>query len=125
MGPMSSRRAFLKSVLAATPFPVAADPGERYWEMVRRQFPFSESRVPLNAGNLCPSPRVVSEQVEALTQDIDHDVSYTNRAKFAGLLEDSRAADGTLWVSMTRTASSSRTRPAFAAARCPAGESTA
>ena len=52
--------------------------------MVRRQLPFSESRVPLNAGNLCPSPRVVSEQVEALTQNIDRDVSYTNRAKFAG-----------------------------------------
>ena len=51
----------------------------------------SENRVPLNAGNLCPSSRVVSEWVEALTQNIDHDVSYTNRAKFAGLLENSRA----------------------------------
>ena len=88
---MTSRRAFLKSVFAASALPATGASGERYWEMVRRQFPFSESRVPLNAGNLCPSPRVVSEQVEALTQNIDHDVSYTNRAKFAGLLEDSRA----------------------------------
>ena len=88
---MTSRRTFLKSVFAASALPATGASGERYWEMVRRQFPFSESRVPLNAGNLCPSPRVVSEQVEALTQNIDHDVSYTNRAKFAGLLEDSRA----------------------------------
>ena len=94
---MTSRRAFLKSVFAASALPASGglpasgDSGERYWEMVRRQFPFSENRVPLNAGNLCPSPRVVSERVAELTQNIDHDVSYTNRAKFAGLLEDSRA----------------------------------
>lgn len=88
---MTTRRAFLESVFAAGVLPSALEPGERYWEMVCRQFPFSESRVPLNAGNLCPSPRVVSERVETLTRDIDHDVSYTNRAKFAALLEDSRA----------------------------------
>lgn len=62
-----------------------------YWEMVRRQFPFTEARVPLNAGNLCPSPRSVSDCVAELTRDIDRDVSYTNRAKFAGLVEASRS----------------------------------
>ena len=64
---------------------------DSYWEMVRRQFPFTDERVPLNAGNLCPSPRSVSERVSALTRDIDRDISYTNRAKFPKLLEASRA----------------------------------
>ena len=64
---------------------------DSYCEMVRRQFPFTDERVPLNAGNLCPSPRSVSDRVAALTRDIDRDISYTNRAKFPKLLESSRA----------------------------------
>jgi isopenicillin-N epimerase len=75
----------LSSVLAATP------PGsEEYWQMVRRQFAFGESRVPMNAANLCPSPQIVADQVAALTRDIDTDCSFQNRAKFADLLETSR-----------------------------------
>ena len=40
-------------------------------QMVRQQFAFGESKVPMNAANLCPSPRVVAEQVAELTRDID------------------------------------------------------
>jgi selenocysteine lyase/cysteine desulfurase len=72
--------------LQASPAPA----GEDYWEMVRRQFAFRESKVPMNAANLCPSPRVVAEQVAELTRDIDGDCSFHNRAKFEGLLEASR-----------------------------------
>lgn len=87
---MTTRRSFLKSVVGSAA--VMASSGESsYWGMVRRQFPFTEDRIPLNAGNLCPSPWVVSEQVAALTRDIDQDISYTNRAKFRKLLEASRA----------------------------------
>lgn len=70
----------------------AAEPatGEAYWEMVRRQFPFRETKVPMNAANLCPSPRVVAERVSELTRDIDIDCSFNNRAKFSDLLETSR-----------------------------------
>jgi selenocysteine lyase/cysteine desulfurase len=75
----------LTSVLAAMP-----PGGEEYWQMVRRQFAFPESKVPMNAANLCPSPRVVAEQVAELTRDIDADCSFQNRAKFADLLEASR-----------------------------------
>ena len=57
----------------------------------RRQFPFTDERVPVNAGNLCPSPRSVSDTVAELTRNIDRDISYTNRAKFPKLLEASRA----------------------------------
>lgn len=65
--------------------------GEDYWQMVREQFSFPESTVPMNAANLCPSFRSVAEQVAFLTADIDQDCSFNNRSKFSGLLENSRA----------------------------------
>jgi len=64
--------------------------GELDWEMVRRQFAFREEKVPMNAANLCPSPRVVAERVTELTRDIDIDCSFNNRGKFRDLLEGSR-----------------------------------
>ena len=64
---------------------------DAFWEAIRRQFSFDEDRVPMNAANLCPSPRVVAERVYALTRDIDRDCSSQNRRKFGGLLEASRA----------------------------------
>lgn len=81
--------------LAASPanpsLPRTDVPDEAYWEMVRAQFAFREARVPMNAANLCPSPRVVAERVEQLTHDIDVDCSFQNRGKFDELLETSRA----------------------------------
>ena len=73
------------------PRPPAA-PDEAYWEQVRAQFSFREERVPMNAANLCPSPRAVADRVEELTRDIDRDCSFNNRAKFRGLTEESRGA---------------------------------
>jgi selenocysteine lyase/cysteine desulfurase len=58
--------------------------------MVRRQFAFSDQRVPMNAANMCPSPRAVADEVAHLTHDIDTDCSFQNRAKFSDLLETSR-----------------------------------
>ncbi len=75
----------VSAVLASTPAT-----GEEYWQMVRRQFAFGEDKVPMNAANLCPSPRIVAEQVSELTRDIDVDCSFQNRAKYAELLESSR-----------------------------------
>ena len=62
-----------------------------YWDSVRAQFAFSESTVPMNAANLCPSFRAVAETVERLTADIDADCSFNNRAKFGELLESARS----------------------------------
>lgn len=101
MSQSTTRRGFLRTaalapVAAATMAEVAkvlaaAPPaGEEYWQMVRRQFAFGESKAPMNAANLCPSPRVVAEHVAELTRDIDADCSFHNRAKFAELLEASR-----------------------------------
>ena len=68
------------------------DAPEALWEEVRRQFAFRDERVPMNAANLCPSPRAVAERVGDLTRDIDVDCSFPNRAKFGPLLEESREA---------------------------------
>lgn len=104
MADMKSRRTFLQhagvAALGSTltggflkPLSAqAADAtaGDDFWRMVRRQFAFRENKVPMNAANLCPSPRAVAEQVEELTRDIDVDCSFQNRNKFHELLESSR-----------------------------------
>lgn len=73
-----------RSLLAAAP------EGEAYWTTVRRQFAFDEERVPMNAANLCPSPKVVADRLVEVTRDIDRDCSSQNRAKFTKLLEETR-----------------------------------
>lgn len=80
----------LKALQASSP----TIPGEEeeYWALVRRLFPFDETKVPMNAANLCPSPISVSEVVTNYTRDIDVDCSFNNRARFSELLELSRRA---------------------------------
>jgi selenocysteine lyase/cysteine desulfurase len=68
----------------------AVQSSENYWSLVTSQFPLRPGKVPMNAANLCPSPRVVWERVAELTRDEDSDVSNPNRAKFSGLLDESR-----------------------------------
>lgn len=63
-----------------------------YWQMVRGQFSFPETTVPMNAANLCPSFRAVAENVAWLTADIDRDCSFNNRSKFSTLLEEARGS---------------------------------
>jgi selenocysteine lyase/cysteine desulfurase len=93
----SSRRTFINGVIPAAAalakFPAllnAAAGAESYWTLVRSHFPFSDTRVPMNAANLCPSPRAVSDRAAALTRDMDFDCSARNREKFTRLLEESR-----------------------------------
>ena len=105
MGRHASRRSFLFEMAASTALlpsvfrasseaahTTIAVEGEAYWELVRAQFPFHETHVPMNAANLCPSPREVSERVTELTKDIDRDCSTHNRAKFHNLTEAARAS---------------------------------
>jgi selenocysteine lyase/cysteine desulfurase len=68
----------------------AAAEGEAWWTLVRNHFAFSEDRVPMNAANLCPSPRPVADRAAELTRDMDVDCSFRNREKFPRLLEESR-----------------------------------
>ena len=83
-----SRRAFLRAT-AATPIALpfarsASADDEALFRMVRREFPFDEDKVPMNAANLCPSPRSVADRVSELTRDIDRDCSFQNRGKRHG-----------------------------------------
>ena len=103
MSHTASRRSFLGHLAGGAVLPAAAASlselspllaatagEENRWNLVRGQFSFSEDKVPMNAANLCPSPRAVTEQVASLTKDIDFDCSFNNRGKFSGLLEKSR-----------------------------------
>jgi isopenicillin-N epimerase len=107
----NNRRSFLKGIAgsaAALPIlPVFAGAGsaveltrfsekldagdsanESYWRLVKGQFPIKPNFIMLNAANLCPSPHMVRERVSRLTDDLDGDVSFQNRAKFDALREE-------------------------------------
>jgi len=45
----------------------------------------------MNAANLCPAFRAVTESVDQLTKDIDNDCSFNNRAKFGDMREYARS----------------------------------
>jgi len=95
MQPNGTRRSFLTALAgapAAAPLLSAATPAtsEHYWQLVKEQFALRPGSIPMNAANLCPSPRSVAERVTELTRDLDADVSFQNREKFAATLEDSR-----------------------------------
>ncbi|MFK7830225.1 MAG: aminotransferase class V-fold PLP-dependent enzyme [Congregibacter sp.] len=59
---------------------------------IRHAFAFDDAHIPMNAANLCPSPRRVAEAVTRYTSMIDADCSFQNRARFSDLLERSRTA---------------------------------
>jgi len=86
----TTRRQFVNLLGAAAAF--SARPSIAATKSVRDEFDFSDDRIPMNAANLCPSPRRVSAEVTRYTQLIDLDPSFQNRDQFAEHLETSRAA---------------------------------
>jgi selenocysteine lyase/cysteine desulfurase len=62
--------------------PGSATPDEPYWRLVRAQFPLRAGIRPMNAANLCPSPRSVIDRVAATLSDLEADVSFQNRAQY-------------------------------------------
>lgn len=94
--PPTSRRSFLRSAAALPAIAplarAAAADDASFFGRVRREFPFGEDKVPMNAANLCPSPRAVADRVSELTRDMDRDCSFQNRGKFGGLREAAREA---------------------------------
>jgi selenocysteine lyase/cysteine desulfurase len=72
--------------------PESASGNEPFWELVKEQFPLAPGLILMNAANLCPSPYPVQEAVFRFTRDVDADASFQNRAKFADLREEARAA---------------------------------
>ena len=70
----------------------SSDPGdERFWQLVKNQFPLRPDLIFMNAANLCPSPYPVIDTVFQLTRDVDADASYQNRSKFSTLREQARS----------------------------------
>jgi selenocysteine lyase/cysteine desulfurase len=119
MAPAATRRNFLKGVVGGvTSLPalsglVAAESGaarrrvanglspadevnETFWHLVKEQFTIKPKLILLNAANLCPSPHMVRECVFRLTDDLDSDVSFQNRARFDALREEARRKMATL-----------------------------
>ncbi len=95
----TTRRDFISTIgasaFAAAPLARAGSPASAELQQtgsVRAGFDFADSHVPMNAANLCPSPRRVAEEVSRYTHLIDLDPSFQNRDRFNGLLEASRRA---------------------------------
>ena len=86
----TTRRQFVNLLGAAAAF--TARPVMAASQSVRDELDFSDDRIPMNAANLCPTPRRVAAEVTRYTQLIDVDPSFQNRDQFAGYLESSRAA---------------------------------
>ena len=64
---------------------------EAFWDQVKEQFPIRPGLVMMNAANLCPTHYPVLESLFGLTRDLDGDVSFQNRAKFAPAKEEARS----------------------------------
>ena len=77
-------------LLRAINHPGADASGEAFWRLVKEQFTIKPKLILLNAANLCPSPHMVKDTVFRLTEDVDGDVSFQNRAKFDALREEAR-----------------------------------
>ena len=68
-----------------------AEGDEAFWDQVREQFPIRPGLVMMNAANLCPTHYPVLESLFGLTRDLDGDVSFQNRAKFAPAKNEARS----------------------------------
>ncbi len=65
---------------------------EAYWNLVVRQFSLRSGLIMMNAANLCPAPSSVTQSVIRLTDSVNSDASFQNRAKFGDLREEARNA---------------------------------
>lgn len=64
---------------------------EAFWEQAKAQFPIRPGLTMMNSANLCPTHYPVLESLFGLTRDLDGDVSFQNRAKFAGTKDEARS----------------------------------
>lgn len=64
---------------------------EAFWDRVKAQFPIRPGLTMMNSANLCPTHYPVLESLFGLTRNLDGDVSFQNRAKFAGTKDEARS----------------------------------
>jgi isopenicillin-N epimerase len=93
-----NRRDFARTLAAAFPAfaPAAAQSGERYWEMVKRQYPLKDGLIYLNAANVAPASRPVLAKYQDMLVDFQGDPSFQNREKFEAIHERLRGKVGKL-----------------------------
>lgn len=65
---------------------------EKFWMLVKENFPIRKGLIMLNAANLCPSPYPVQQMVFRLTRDLDSDPSSISREKFSDHRKQARTA---------------------------------
>lgn len=63
---------------------------EDYWLAVKKMFALKPGLIALNAANLCPASRSVTEKLFERTHDIDSDPSFENRLKYEKTKEHTR-----------------------------------
>src|SRR3954464_2265548 len=80
-----NRRTFLKVTAASTALPALASEAfaggdykddQRYWSLVRDEFPITRELLYFNNGTMGPSPRVVTDRVTARIQHVDSTGDY-------------------------------------------------
>jgi isopenicillin-N epimerase len=77
--------AFATKLKAATGTPSAGD--EKYWSLVKQQFPLEENLIYLNAANVCPASRPVLDRHAQFMRDFQGNPSFQNRAKYDAMRE--------------------------------------
>ena len=95
-----SRREFLGALAgvstAYAAFPslrtVPMQDSESEWRALKAEFSIEDRLVPMNAANMCPPPRVVSEAIAAANRAVDADVSFHHRARYNALRETVRGS---------------------------------
>src|SRR5260370_11887344 len=69
----------------------AAPSQERYWDLVRQQFPLEDGLTYLNAANICPASRLVLDRYQRFLLDFHSNPSFQNREKYKPAYEQLRA----------------------------------
>jgi selenocysteine lyase/cysteine desulfurase len=79
--------AFATSLQAAATAPAQ----DRFWDMVREQFPLETGLTYLNAANICPASRLVLDRYQRLLLDFHSNPAFQNREKYKPAYEQLRA----------------------------------
>jgi isopenicillin-N epimerase len=68
----------------------AAPSQEKYWDLVREQFPLEQGLTYLNAANTCPASRLVLDRYQRFLLDFHSNPSFQNREKYKPAYEQLR-----------------------------------
>ena len=89
------RRSFIKGIGIASPLIGGAFGYKKAIADIlnydpEKAFGFSENHVPMNAANLCPMPIAISRSMARFNDDLDFDMSGSNRSRIVSIKENAR-----------------------------------